>query len=379
MSTENINKEHIKLVYDLSKSISEDYFEYFYRGNFTTDITQNIMSLTDGKFTQDKDTKKIKKRISFIMIECLQNITRHQTKPRNISVEDTGLFALQKTEDKVLITTSNIVSNKQRNELEKYLDEITSLSIEKLKDTYKKILANGAISKKGGAGLGLISMARRTGGRLHYKFRRINDKYSYFYLQNILYTKDPVEEIPKNELFSTDRISNFHDFLNKENILLNFNGAFAFNNLESILPILQAQKIGGNKIKKKTFELTIQLLENIIFFADSGHKKPSEKKDANRGIFLLSKQDDKLFLTAGNFIQNSKTLILRNKINILNNTKSESLVKIKEYMKMFYPIEISGKPDVSLIDMKVKSENTLNYSFFRLDDSHSFFTLQVVI
>ena len=47
---------------------------------------------------------------------------------------------------------------------------------------YKFILNHQRISAKGGGGLGLVDIARKTGNKLEYSFKEYNDKYSFFYL-----------------------------------------------------------------------------------------------------------------------------------------------------------------------------------------------------
>lgn len=62
------------------------------------------------------------------------------------------------------------------------LDEINKLSKEELKDYYKAVLNNGQMSAKGGGGLGMIDIARKTGQKLKYNFMPIDDMYSFFSL-----------------------------------------------------------------------------------------------------------------------------------------------------------------------------------------------------
>ena len=54
---------------------------------------------------------------------------------------------------------------------------------EELKEMYKKQIKEGSISKKGGAGLGLIDIARKTGEKLDYQFLQLDDKFLFFILK----------------------------------------------------------------------------------------------------------------------------------------------------------------------------------------------------
>ena len=66
--------------------------------------------------------------------------------------------------------------------LKEKIDKINSLSKDELKDMYKFILNHQKISAKGGGGLGLVDIARKTGKKLVYKFYDYNDIYSFFNL-----------------------------------------------------------------------------------------------------------------------------------------------------------------------------------------------------
>ena len=62
------------------------------------------------------------------------------------------------------------------------IDKINSMSKEELKDMYKFILNHQRLSEKGGGGLGLVDIARKTGNRLDYTFEKYNDTYYFFNL-----------------------------------------------------------------------------------------------------------------------------------------------------------------------------------------------------
>ena len=56
------------------------------------------------------------------------------------------------------------------------------MDADELKDMYKFILNHQRLSEKGGGGLGLVDIARKTGNKLDYNFNSYNDKYSFFNL-----------------------------------------------------------------------------------------------------------------------------------------------------------------------------------------------------
>ena len=62
------------------------------------------------------------------------------------------------------------------------IDYINSLNRDELKAYYKEVLNNGELSEKGGGGLGLIDIAKKSRNKLQYSFREIDEDYSFFTL-----------------------------------------------------------------------------------------------------------------------------------------------------------------------------------------------------
>jgi hypothetical protein len=59
---------------------------------------------------------------------------------------------------------------------------------------YKKQIREGSLSEKGGAGLGLIDIARKTGRQLDYQFLPLEDSDNYFFLLKVRIDSKPDEE-----------------------------------------------------------------------------------------------------------------------------------------------------------------------------------------
>ena len=127
--------------------------------------------------------------------ECFQNIIRHgeDAVPADIISFSTGMFMTRNIGGAYSITSANLIENGRVRLLEKQLSKINSLSKDELKTLYREILYEGEVTGKGGAGLGLIEMARKSGEKLEYSFEQVDDAYSFFYLQIKLNNKKSVE------------------------------------------------------------------------------------------------------------------------------------------------------------------------------------------
>jgi len=87
------------------------------------------------------------------------------------------------------IITGNFVLTDNVEKLEEKIKRINRSSHEEIKELYKFILNHQRISSKGGGGLGLVDIVRKTGNKLEYNFREYDEKYTFFYL-NILVNEE---------------------------------------------------------------------------------------------------------------------------------------------------------------------------------------------
>lgn len=126
--------------------------------------------------------RSLQKRVYSIFIECMENIYKHKiTDSLNVN-EKTLLPYINfgKQDDKYIINTGNVITNKSINELRNRLEQIRQLDRAGLKILYADIVNKEFISDEDGAGLGLITIALNTEHKINYFFTSLNDQYSYF-------------------------------------------------------------------------------------------------------------------------------------------------------------------------------------------------------
>ncbi|HWR74845.1 MAG TPA: DUF6272 family protein, partial [Bacteroidales bacterium] len=97
-----------------------------------------------------------------------------------------GLIIMEKTGKGYRITTCNFVMALRIKELEEKLTRINSSTQEEIKELYKDILNHQEITEKGLGGLGLIDMARKTGHRLDYRFKKYDNLHSAFRISAVI-------------------------------------------------------------------------------------------------------------------------------------------------------------------------------------------------
>ena len=73
--------------------------------------------------------------------------------------------------------------NQSINDLKIKLEEINNLETKEIRNVYRQMLSSAEFSTKGGAGLGLIEMAKKTGNKLDYDFVPLDDELFIFYFK----------------------------------------------------------------------------------------------------------------------------------------------------------------------------------------------------
>jgi hypothetical protein len=135
----------------------------------------------------------LKKKVYNVLVESLQNLFHHvDTVPSGfdeIGADRFGLLFVSKMESGYRIVTGNFIRNEKIEKLEEKIKRINRSTKEEIKELYKFILNHQKISEKGGGGLGLVDIARKTGNKLGYRFVDFSDNRSFFYL-DILVNED---------------------------------------------------------------------------------------------------------------------------------------------------------------------------------------------
>ena len=183
--------EYMKFVVQFHRMMLDKRLTLAYEGEVTQEITKAFTSMTEKNLEKVEEDGKIKKKVYHVMVECLQNIAKHaddETETASDNLEEglakTGIFLIGSDENEYFITSGNGILNENIADLRDMIDNINALDADGLKELHKFKMREGAISEKGGAGLGFIDIARKTGNPLEYHFEPIDAKSSFFLLKS---------------------------------------------------------------------------------------------------------------------------------------------------------------------------------------------------
>lgn len=178
----------LEFVYDFYKTMKAHEITLVYEGEITHQITKAFTSLTESNMSKDLESNAVQRKVFHVMVECLQNISKHaDTFTKNdFAYSGRGIFMVSKAKDEYSVTTGNVIDNSKTSDLKELLEQINSLDKEGLKELYKTQMKEGRLSEKGGAGLGFIDIARKTGQKLIYHFLPVSDDSSFFLLTSTI-------------------------------------------------------------------------------------------------------------------------------------------------------------------------------------------------
>lgn len=147
-----------------------------YRDVITEETVQQLLELSELKLTMHGEERKLRKKVFNVLVECLQNVVNHSYR---CETDCASILIISKTPDAIMVRTGNMVSNLNLMEFETRVTKVNQLVMDTVRETYGKQLESAQFSAKGGAGLGLLDMYRRSGQPIDYAIHTIDESKSF--------------------------------------------------------------------------------------------------------------------------------------------------------------------------------------------------------
>jgi hypothetical protein len=154
-------------------------FSYF--GDISQHRIDNLLTLTEAAILDSGSKRRVMKRVCSILIECFQNASIHGVK--GSSGKGSSFFVLLASAKAFRLIIGNLVNTGDTGLLTYRIDELNKLSTPELRKLYIETLCNQNYSYKGGAGLGLLTVAKKTSSPMVYRMIELDDPLSYFVLE----------------------------------------------------------------------------------------------------------------------------------------------------------------------------------------------------
>ncbi len=147
-----------------------------YRDVITESTVQQLLEITEVRLAGQTGEKKVRKRVFNVLVECLQNVVNHGYECENGC---SSIVLVIKGDDAYEVRTGNMIANDAIAHLQERLEEVNGLVGTDVRSTYSDKLTNAEFSEKGGAGLGLLDIYRKSGERIGHSIKRIDNEKSF--------------------------------------------------------------------------------------------------------------------------------------------------------------------------------------------------------
>lgn len=154
-----------------------------YKGSVDHGLLDCLLKITEDKLSGTEQKRALKKKVYTIVVEVLQNIYHHFDPGTLKENFDSISFIIGKGSDGYNIIAGNYASQDTIGFLTGKIDEINTLSADQIKQRYREQLDCEGFTDKGGAGLGMLYIARKSGERIEYEISQEGQDIPFFSLK----------------------------------------------------------------------------------------------------------------------------------------------------------------------------------------------------
>ncbi len=166
---------------DTNSTLHNSELAQSYLGLVSQDNLKSILSATENNKLVKILPLSTRRKLMYVIIECLQNIYKHGS---SIDGRPNVEFKLKLQNNIATLVVSNIIDNFEVDNLKSKLDYLSKLEKSDLDREFKKqAIANEKnFESDGNAGLGLIEIARNASKKLEYFFSKVSESHTEFEL-----------------------------------------------------------------------------------------------------------------------------------------------------------------------------------------------------
>ncbi len=144
-------------------------------GTIGNDHMQQLLDLAEKRSQEAGDPVALRKRLFNVLVEGLENINRHA----GAQFIGTAGFVLLDGAEGYTAIWGNGMSMMLATMMEQRLEVLNEMDNAALKEYYLKLLANDGRTENGGAGLGLMTIARKSARPMQFRILGVDDHTVY--------------------------------------------------------------------------------------------------------------------------------------------------------------------------------------------------------
>ena len=175
------SSQYLKFAYDLYSELETSEINLMYEGAVTPETSLSFTAMTEQNLSRLGEPSSVIRKVFNVLVESVQNISRHADLLSDDPAElRRGIVAVSHSDKVYNVVTGNVVRSTKKPILMSKIDLVNSLDKTGLSELYKQQIKEGSISDKGGAGLGFIDIAKKSGNKIAYKFFDMDPDFLFF-------------------------------------------------------------------------------------------------------------------------------------------------------------------------------------------------------
>ncbi len=344
---------------------------FAYRGPLSDHLTDGIISISEHTVSGQEEMSRVNRKVSFLLVECFQNILKHGEKsPDGNLLSENAVFSFRAFDDSFYINSINPLKPEDRDRLAEMVERVNRMDRAELKTFYKQQLEENAISSKGGAGLGLIELARKSGQPIRYDFEEEPSGMLLFHNQ-VYFRKNS----QRPEFSFTEATKKLRFELIRHRILLIYKGDFSQGAILPLLDIIELN-VGRNSSSSETRRVghvLIELLQNI------GSHAAISADGTREGMLAISREAGAMVIRTVNGIsEDADPSALKKRLDELKNKDTQTLKRLhRERFKASLNSPVRSSSGLGLIQIAKAAKGQIDYSIHTEQNGERFFSLSV--
>lgn len=366
---------------DLTRRIREKMMKerlmFVYRGVVTNENSASLLMLLEKEMETSEFGFVGRKRLFMFVLESLQNVSRHGDRNEYAGM---SLVVYSKTNTGYTVTTSNVIETERIDDLRDKLNEINHLEAGEIRSLYREMLSHAEFSSKGGAGLGLIEMAKKTGNKLDFDFIKLDKRFSYFILSKTVDSGGVGMHLGggAESTFRGKAVTQLERIMAENNVYLIWSGHFSPDVGKEVLSFTEtrlSEEDVDSVLRRKVFSILVESLENVAKYS------PGREHEEEFGmpVAMIRLSGHVYLITTGNLIKNEQVAPLKDKLDLINRHDKAGIKELFREALIGQSLDTDSTGNMGLIEMARKSGNKLDYQFDPVNEQYSYYMLTVKV
>ena len=335
----------LDVLHKLCDVLAGDRLAWIYAGAFPDEHTAQLITLGEEVVAFGGEGASARNRLSFILVEVYQNIVRHRVPLSGPLAQGAGrsLFVLRDQGTRQRVAAMDPLPRAEQVALEAQLVRLKGLSAPQLKELFLDRLRSEERSQRGGAGLGLIEMARRSGHGLVHAFDPLDTDHVRFTLELNL-GQEAAGDRPGTDLDQLHRMASDLD------LLALCRGQLSASLVEALLQVMQREvQLAGGRADAlaQAFLAAAELLQSAM----AGTPAP---------LLALARHAAGHYLVLGLPTTEDEELVLRSEL--ANVAGMRPSVRNQHYRNALLGRAGEGAPRLGLLDLARNAAGPLQWS-----------------